>query len=120
MLFVVHNDEVSYAGGLNAVKNKTTWHGSMNDSQKTLYDKYISMLDTSRDFTQEGIGKYTICIKKDFEEKKLVLPLTDKAATKVYDLLMQVADVRFKATLDALPKPSVDAMLQNRGLGESK
>ncbi|MDP7009154.1 MAG: hypothetical protein QGI78_06240 [Phycisphaerales bacterium] len=120
VLFVVRNDEVSYGGGLHAVENTTTWHGSMNDSQKTLYDKYISMLDTSHGFTQEGVGKYTICIKKDFEQKKLVLPLTDKTATKMYDLLMKVADARLNATLDALPKPSVDALLQNRGLGETQ
>lgn len=120
VLFVVCNDEVSYGGGLNAIENKMTWRGSMNATQKALFDKYISMLDTSSSFTQDGVGNYTICLKRDIEENKIVLPLTDTTATDVYDLLLTVADSRFNATLDALPKPSVDAMLQNRGLGEEQ
>ncbi len=120
VLFVVRNNEVSYGGGLNAIENKTTWDGSMNSKQRALFDKYISTLDISHGFIQEGVGKYSICIQRGFEENKIVLPLTDSNATNVYDLLLEVAEARFDETLDTLPKPSVDAMLQNRGLGKNK
>ena len=62
VLFVVRNNEVSYGGGLNAIENKTTWDGSMNSKQRALFDKYISTLDISHGFIQEGVGKYSICI----------------------------------------------------------
>jgi|TARA_B100000809_G_C14702212_1_gene374596 hypothetical protein len=120
VLFVVHDDEVSYGGGLNAVKNKTTWHGSMTLEQREEFSSLLTKwkLKRTNNSLGEGVGKYNIRLREGSSDETFELPLTDTNATKVYDLLMKVADSRFNETLDALAKPSVDAMLQNRGLGE--
>ncbi len=120
VLFIVHNDEVSYGGGLNAIDNVTSWHGSMTTEQRGKFDLLIVKWSqrNASSATRKGVGKYKIRLQEGTDDETFELPLTDTTATKVYDLLMSVADARFKATLDALPQPSVDAMLQNRGLGE--
>lgn len=122
VLFLVDDDGVSYGGGLSAIENKTTWHGAMTGEQQSIFDALISesnwLTMKFREPASEGNAGYRIRIQSGTIDNKLVLPLEDIAATSVYDLLQQVADIRLKAALDALPKPSVDAMLQNRGLGE--
>jgi hypothetical protein len=120
VLFIVHDDEVSYGGGLHAIDNTTSWQGSMTTEQRTEFDSLIVKWSQRNvnSSTGEGAGKYKIRLQEGTDDETFELPLTDTTATEVYDLLMRVADSRFKATLDALPKPSVDAMLQNRGLGE--
>ena len=122
VLFLVDDEGVSYGGGLSAIENKTTWHGAMTGEQQSTFDVLISesnwLTMESREPAGDGIGSYRIHIRSGTIDNKLVLPLEDIAATSVYDLLQQVADIRLQAALDALPKPSVDAMLQNRELGE--
>jgi len=122
VLFLVVDDDVSYGGGLSAVENKTTWHGAMTGEQQSTFEALISesnwLTMKSVESEGEGIGSYNISIRNGTIHHKLVLPLEDTVATSIYDLLHTVADTRFQAALEALPKPSVDAMLQNRGLGE--
>ena len=125
VLFLVNGDgEVSYGGGLNAIEGKTTWHGAMNVEQQNTFDALISasswLSRKSWEPIGKGVGKYKIRIRNGTIDNKLILPLANHDANTVYKLLQSVADKRFQATLDALPKPSVDAMLQNRGLGEDK
>ncbi|MDP6693678.1 MAG: hypothetical protein QF444_05055 [Phycisphaerales bacterium] len=124
VLFVVRNDEVSYGGGLNAVENKTTWHGSMTPRQRELFDTLISNSNwwvyKADGYIGEGVGRFSIRIREGVKENKFVLPLTDPTATSVYELLLKIAKSRFDTTINALPKPSVDEMLQNRGLGENE
>lgn len=124
VLFLVDEDGVSYGGGLSAIENKTTWHGVMTVDQQSTFNTLISKSNwltmKFREPASEVNGCYRLRIRRGTIDNKLVLPLEDTAATSVYDLLQQVADKRVQAALDALPKPSVDAMLQNRGLGEDK
>ena len=121
VLFLVDDTKVSYGGGLNAVENKTTWHGSMTAKQHSTFTDLVSKWGTiGKSAISKGVGKYKIRLQEDSLDRTFELPLTDTTATKVYGLLMKVADARFKTTLDALPKPSVDAMLQNRGLGKEQ
>jgi hypothetical protein len=122
VLFLVHDREVSYGGGLNAVENKTTWHGQMSDEQHGTFTSLISTWEKAGKFRvcAKGSAKYIVRLREGSDDRTFELPRTDHTATQVYTLLMKVADARFKTTLDALPKPSVDALLQNRGLGEEK
>jgi len=122
VLFLVHELEVSYGGGLNAVENKTTWHGSMTTEHGSTFTDLVSKwaIVGKSSSISKGVGKYIIRLREGAVDNTFELPLTDTTATKVYGLLMKVADARFNETLDALPKPSVDAMLQNRGLGENE
>ena len=122
VLFLVHDDEVSYGGGLNAVENKTTWHGSMTATQYIKFTALITKwrLEKTNKFEGKGIGKFKIRLRERLEDNSFQRLLTDTTASDMYDLLMTVADKRFDKILDALPKPSVDAMLQNRGLGEEQ
>jgi hypothetical protein len=123
VLFLANSEgDVSYGGGLNAIEDKTTWHGRMTPEERGEFALLISKWNSKRKNNSfgDGVGKYRLRVREGSTEKKFELPLTDTTATKVYDLLMHVADARFNETLNALPKPSVEAMLQNRGLGETR
>lgn len=122
VLFIVHDEKVSYGGGLSAVENKTTWHGTMSPAQQDEFNAFVGKwrIGQQNKSIGEGVGKYNIRLREGSTDKSFELQRSDITATKVYNLLMTVADVRFNETLDALRKPSVDAMLQNRGLGENK
>lgn len=122
LLIVNDKGVISYGGGLNAIENKTTWQGTMTPEQHAEFTSLLSTwnLGNTKESVGEGVGKYTVRLQEGSKDDLVELPLTDTTATHVYALLMDVADKRFNETLDALPKPSVDAMLQNRGLGENK
>ena len=116
LLVVDGRGRISYGGGYDALQDKTTWQGKITNDQKLHFDEIITSTDwleaeVSRSNQTQG---YEIRIKKGTIDNSFLLPLTDQSATSMFDFLQSIALARLESTLNALPKPSMDTIIDRK------
>ena len=57
---------------------------------------------------------YEIRIQQGKIDNSFLLPLTDQSATSMFDFLQSIALARLESTLNALPKPSMDTIIDRK------
>jgi len=121
VLLVVDGDgNISYGGGLDALEGKTSWQGEMTSQQRDQFDAAIASSDW---LTVEGnsvphnVQGFRIRIQRGTIDNSFTLPLTDRSATVMYELLQSIAIARLEPTLNALPKPSMNTIIDRKVSG---
>jgi hypothetical protein len=114
VLLVVDGDgRISYGGGYDALQDKTTWEGKISNHQQGQFDEIIASsdwLDTDIERSKQVHG-YEIRIKQGTIDTSFFLPPSDQSAKSMYDFLQSIALARLEPTLEALPKPSMDTII---------
>tara|TARA_B100000959_G_C14410187_1_gene390057 strand:- start:15 stop:494 length:480 start_codon:yes stop_codon:yes gene_type:complete len=116
LMVVDGKGRISYGGGYDALQDKTTWHGKITNDQQLQFDEII----TSSDWLKSDVSRsnhtqgYEIRIKKGAVDNTFLLPLTDQSATSMFDFLQSIALARLESTLNALPKPSMDTIIDRK------
>lgn len=116
LLVVDGRGRISYGGGYDALQDKTTWQGNITHDQQLQFDEIIASTDwlnaeVSRSNQVEG---YEVRIKKGLIDNSFLLPLTDQSATSMFDFLQSIALARLEPALNALPKPSMDTIIDRK------
>ena len=116
LLVVDGRGRVSYGGGYDALQDKTTWHGKITNDQQLQFDEIIA----SSDWLESTVRRsnqtqgYEIRIKQGTIDYSFLLPLTDQSATSMFGFLQSIALARLESTLNALPKPSMDTIIDRK------
>jgi hypothetical protein len=116
LLVVDGRGRISYGGGYDALQDKTTWQGKITIDQQLQFDEIIASsnwLESSVSRSNQNQG-YEIRIKKGMIDNSFLLPLADKSATSMFDFLQSIALARLESTLNALPKPSMDTIIDRK------
>jgi tripartite-type tricarboxylate transporter receptor subunit TctC len=117
VLLVVDGDgRISYGGGFDAIQEKTSWQGKITSDQQLQFDELITSsgwLEPDSTRSQQSQG-YDIRIQQGTIDNSFLLPLSDKSATTMFELLQTIALVRLEPTLNALPKPSMDTIIDRK------
>ena len=119
LLIVQEGKTVSYGGGLDAVGEKTSWHGEMDSEQQK---KYQTLLRDTRWQTvvpasdnNRGTGQYDVELRISTLSAKFKLALDNKSATSLYQFLLQdVAQERLDKHLRSLPRPDMDVIIDRK------
>ncbi len=116
LLVVDGKSRISYGGGYDALQDTTTWRGNMTNDQQAQFDEIIASsdwLDSDASRTNQTQG-YEIRIKTGTVDNTFLLPLSDQSATSMFDFLQSIALARLQPTLNALPKPSMDTIIDRK------
>ncbi|MDG1136852.1 MAG: hypothetical protein P8N28_01220 [Phycisphaerales bacterium] len=118
LLIVQQNKTVLYGGGVDAVDGNTSWQGEMNAEQQK---KYMALLQKTawlttvpESDTNRGTGHYAIELRTRKLNARFTLPLDNKNATSMYQLLEGVAQERLRKHLRALPRPDMDVIIDRK------
>jgi hypothetical protein len=116
LLVVDGKSRISYGGGYDALQDKTTWQGKITNNQQLHFDEFIATsdwleADVERPNQTQG---YEIRIQQGKIDNSFLLPLTDQSATSMFDFLQSIALARLESTLNALPKPSMDTIIDRK------
>lgn len=120
VLLVVDEDgRISYGGGHDALEDTTTWQGQIPSHQLFQIDEIITSSDWLKaDMRRRNqVEGFEISIKQGIIDNTFFLPLSDQTAVSMYDLLQSIAIARLEPTLDALPKPSMDTIIDRKVSG---
>lgn len=121
LLIVNGVDRISYGGGHDALQDSTTWHGQITSHQRIQFDAIIASsdwLEVDTQYSNQTQG-YEIRIRQGTIDNTFFLPFSDQTAIAMYDLLQSIALTRLEPTLDALPKPSMDTIIDRKVSGMS-
>lgn len=116
LLLVDGDGRISYGGGFDAIQEKTSWQGKITSDQQLQFDELIASsgwLEPDSTRSQQSQG-YDIRIQQGTIDNSFLLPLSDKSATTMFELLQTIALARLEPTLNALPKPSMDTIIDRK------
>lgn len=119
LLIVDGNGAIAFGGGHDALQDTTSWQGHMTSPQLMQFNELIASCDWLQADVQRAnhIQGFEIRIKQGTVDNKFLLPLSDQAAVSMYDLLQSIAIARLEPTLNALPKPSMDTIIDRKVSG---
>lgn len=122
LLVVDENGRISYGGGYDALQEKTTWHGEITNHQQLKFDELVASSDWLEKNVIRSNPKYgfEIHIRHGIVDNSFLLPLSDNAARSMFDFLQSIAIARLQPTLNSLPKPSMDTIIDRKSSGSEK
>lgn len=119
-LYVVQqNGDIAFGGGLHALHGTTTWKGELTPQQ---LEKLRALLEENTFSTSNKNATYRFQIASQLEDTytKVTAALTNQHATELYYFLEESTLSRVQAQLNALPKPSMDVIVDREIKGATR